>query len=90
LGQTFYDCVPLGTYDLTQALKAAQAWQASGTQIPGLMMGCASQACVGWQTSTACGTWCYGGTADPLRGRAVLNQQSIVCSCPTAGAPNWD
>ncbi len=58
------------------------------------MLQCASQACFAWQTlpgvtPAACGTWCYGGTADPLRGRAVLIQ-SLVCQCPTAGTPNWN
>jgi hypothetical protein len=92
LGQHFYDCLALGTYDVTQARAAAAAWQASGAvEIPGYALGCASPSCIGWQTQTSCGVWCYGGTADPLRGRASV-VQSIACvgACPTAGAPNWN
>ncbi len=89
LGQHFYDCLPLGTYDLGQAQHAASAWQAAGQAVYGSELGCASQSCFGWRTQTSCGVWCYGGTADPLRGRASL-VQSLVCVCPTAGTPNWN
>lgn len=89
LGQEFYDCTPIGNYDRALSLKAAQAWQGVATIVAGTELGCASQSCVGWQTTTACAVWCYGVEGDPLRGRASLNAQSAKCLCPLAGPPNW-
>jgi hypothetical protein len=81
--------VPLGTYNVTQAEKAAAAWQPSGNEIPGATFLCPS--CIGWQTPVGtspayCGTWCYTGV---LAGRAML-VQSLVCGCPLAGTANWN
>lgn len=90
LGQLFYDCIAIGSYDLAQAEKAARAWQASGTSVPGATLGCTSQSCLGWQTATACGVWCYGPEGDPLRGRASLDSAGPACLCPAGGAPNWN
>ncbi|HEX9049586.1 MAG TPA: hypothetical protein VF841_03550 [Anaeromyxobacter sp.] len=87
VGQSFYDCVPAGTYDVTQAQKAAQAWDPGGMPVAGYTLGCASQSCLGWQTAHACGVWCYGG--DILQGRAEA-VQSLVCPCPTPGSPSWN
>lgn len=88
LGQFFYDCQPLNTYDPTQAQNAARAWQPSGTQLPGETFLCPG--CVVMQTPTgtspaSCGTWCYGG---PLQGRVFL-VPSLVCTC-TQNPGTWN
>lgn len=92
LGQAFYDCLPLGTYDLVQAEKAARAWQPSGRAVLANELLCASQSCLGWRTPdgaspAACATWCYGG--DTLRGRVIL-VAGLFCGCPQPGTPNWN
>jgi hypothetical protein len=90
LGQAFFDCAPLWTYDEGQAEAAARAWRPSGARVDDLELLC--RGCVGWRDGTsACAVWCYGtGPSDPLRGRVGLNTLSAVCVCPTAGAPYWN
>jgi len=89
VGQTFFDCNPLGTHDLAQATKAAQAWRpAPLNQFSGFQVGCPTNDCLGWQTGSACGVWCYG--ADILGGRVNVNTISIQCVCPTTASPTWN
>lgn len=86
----FWDCLPLGTYDLTQALRAAQTWQAVGDFVSGPELHCESESCAGWRTAAACGVWCYGEVGDPLRGRVSLDTQTSACVCPTGASPSWN
>jgi hypothetical protein len=86
LGQSYYDCNPLGTYTAAAALEAAAAWNPSGAPASGLS--CASQYCLGWQASNACAVWCYG--QDILGGHVNLNTISIACICPIDSSPTWN
>ncbi len=67
LGDTFVDCVPLGTQDSTQAHKAADAWDATGTidaqarsysDSKGQIMYICDQSVA----RNACACWTWGGT----------------------------
>ncbi len=87
VGGSFYDCLPLFTYNGTQAQAAATAWEPGGMAVPGPTLGCGSLSCLGWQTAHSCGVWCYG--SDILQGR-VVTVESIVCVCPTAASATWN
>ena len=90
-GGTYLDCNPLGTYTAASADEAARSWSATGTSYDGFTLGCGSLACLGWQTSSACGVWCWGvSDADALRGRVNLNTASQTCICPQTGSPTWN
>jgi hypothetical protein len=89
LGQSYFDCSPLGTpgnpatYSLSMAQEAAGAWNASGTSVP---TACGGETCLGWRTSSDCAVWCYGST---LAGYVYRNAiASLVCTCPVVGTPN--
>jgi hypothetical protein len=84
LGQHFYDCDPLGTYDASSAAAAAQAWNSSVSTVP---IVCAASDCLRSQTDTACPVWCYSGS---LGGRVALNTTGNSCVCPSTGTPNWN
>ncbi len=90
LGQTFFDCVALGTHDLTQASAARAAWPAaSPTDF-------ASTACTNGapmvcrQTASSCACWGYStGASNPGDGRVHLNNTN-GCICPGVGDPAWN
>jgi hypothetical protein len=80
-GQKFYDCNPRDTWTATTAMEAAVAWDAAGAST---FVGCAS--CLGWQTTSACGVWCYAGSLLPGYVNVV---PSLSCQCPTMASPLW-
>jgi hypothetical protein len=86
LGQFFFDCVALGTYDATQAAEAAAAWSSTGADTSSFP--CGGTTCYARQT-TQCAVWCYNG-ADA--GKVALNSSNQSCLCPGSGAATypWD
>lgn len=92
LGQTYYDCAPLGTpgdettYNFQMASEAATAWRATGSY---QTVVCGTASCVGRLTTGApqdCAVWCYTGALAGYVGHASM--ATIACSavCPTVGA----
>ncbi len=83
-GQTWTDCVPLGTYNEAQAMKACAAFAAS---VVPLVISCTDSSCgSGAETVEAIGTgltvfWAYAG---PSAGYMAAG------GCPTGSDPMWD
>lgn len=79
LGQTWEDCVSLGTHDLQQATKACRASSARA---------CAESNCVGavaGVTGLHClGVWAYEGA---MSGRVRVGPD---CECPDEESPRWE
>jgi len=80
LGQSFFDCTALGTYNQMQANEAAQAWPQVGTVTTVL---CDSGSALTKQTATQCATWAYSGTAS---GHVVVGS---TCVCPSITDASW-
>jgi hypothetical protein len=81
LGQPWFDCVPLQTYDETQARAAGTAWRDVGTFLPAV---CPNSSCIDRTSSlgTDCARWCYSGS---LAGFVYFNSTpglGQVCLCP--------
>jgi hypothetical protein len=77
LGDNWYDCVPLGTQDATQAYKAANAWDATGTISPMARNYSDSKGTLNYicdqstaRNACACWTWNTTGQYAPV-GRAL-------------------
>jgi len=92
--QTYHDCTPTGTYDVTTAREAARNWAPSGNLISSAQS-CPTvgggSLCVIWQKplvglDVGCGVWCYAG---PYAGTLSVTQ-SYACPCPTALGVDWD
>ncbi len=88
-GQYFYDCAALGTYNLTQANKARQAWMntRTGTATTGYVT-CGSGSdradCQAVQYSNAVGIWCYDTTTS-WGGKMYVSTTSNLAYCPGSG-----
>ena len=91
--QSYFDCTPLGTYNIVTAQKAASVWAPSGTPIS-TQRSCpdtGGSTCVVWQkpspvgADVACGVWCYAGA---YAGTALINS-GYACPCPTQQGINW-
>jgi hypothetical protein len=63
VSQFWFDCVPLQTYDETQAKAAGTAWRDVGTFVPAV---CGGSTCIDRTSGgTECARWCFSG---PLAG----------------------
>jgi hypothetical protein len=82
LGQSYFDCGALDTYNRTTAQLAAAAWSPTGGTDFDLPVG----ECFSRQISNACATWCFAG---PFTGQVNLNTISIACLLPSTGSPRW-
>jgi hypothetical protein len=94
LGQTFYDCNPLGTYDEGQAVKAC----AAATGSPSLCYPTTSGRCSLFNSSTvtvicsvgiitsACSCWEWTVTPGSVSTSAV----GACPVCPTSSSPTWN
>ncbi|MBI2394446.1 MAG: hypothetical protein HYV09_33050 [Deltaproteobacteria bacterium] len=86
-GQTWFDCVPLGTHDFTQAGAARQAWTSTRTGTPAVgTVQCGSGSdrsdCRAAQYTTGavgCGVWCFEGS---WKGKMHVNTSTSGCYCP--------
>jgi|SRR5271155_2748710 len=85
VGQTWTDCVPLGTYNETQALEACGAFAASVNGNDGICTysnqfnDCSPNTAV--TTTTTMGVWAYAGGSVGHVARS---------GCPTSSDPTWN
>jgi hypothetical protein len=89
LGQNFVDCLPLKTYNITQAQKACAAYDAGpcGTKTVSCVAG-GTQTLECETTAGACACWAYSGTYAGLVNRDALGN---TCECPGAALSNpWN
>ncbi len=88
LGQSYFDCSPLGTYSLTAAQAARAAWTGAGVDAQGACGsgGPSSPQCVSRQTATQCAVWCY---TKSVAGHVNLSN-TTSCTCPTTASPTWN
>jgi collagen triple helix repeat protein/stigma-specific protein Stig1 len=87
LGQSYYDCNALGTYNVTTATEAATAFSATALMTQLACTGGGSNLVIAAQTGVACATWDYSGTEV---GHVHLNSSSTACFCPGTSDPGWN
>ncbi|MHB1845846.1 MAG: hypothetical protein ACYCWW_13550 [Deltaproteobacteria bacterium] len=91
LGEPFYDCTALGTYNQTQASEALKAWPTSvGATVFTTECNRSSTnpnygVCA--QTSSQCACWYYQGS---LVGTVTFDSSAKNVVCPTSGDPTWN
>ncbi len=94
LGQTFYDCSPLGTpgdpvtYNQAMASGAAAAWSAGTDQL----VTCTNSSCLCRTTSTAIqdsAVWCYTGTLAGYVGHSSVATPNCLALCPYGKIATW-
>ena len=85
LGQTWQDCVALGTYDQAQAMKACKASDAAQC-IDAQGCGAGTSVVIGYDVGTTrvVGAWGYAGYA-----KSFACTGALCGSCPSSG-PTWD
>jgi hypothetical protein len=86
LGQTFYDCVPFGTYNITLAMDACNVFAPLGHG--GICQGgtCGSDTGVWNYQSADCAGWIFSGPDQGI----VHNSFGTSCDCPVAGDPFYE
>jgi hypothetical protein len=84
LGQTFSDCAPLGTINVTQALEACDAYTSdAGACSIYLTCSAGSELCAGNATNCAC--WRYDGNT-----AGHVATMSGGCNCIGSSSPTWN
>jgi hypothetical protein len=85
-GKYYYDCIALGTFNVTQATKACAA--VTGNASACSMGSCPSQNLViyGFDGSGNCVSWEYSG---PAVGR-MYKSNNASCFCPASTSPMWN
>jgi hypothetical protein len=92
LGQTFFDCVPLGTHNQAQAFEACAAF--TGNMSLCVAVGCApgNEVCSTGFTSCAC--WKYqGNNVGHVSSPGATGEggsEGGICICPNAASPTWN
>jgi hypothetical protein len=86
VGGGWYDCVALGTYNLTQAFAACES---TGVGVGSCVtFTCSGRDLVCGNSATSCTCWAYGPPGDPTVGH-VRSSFSCSTACPTATSPLW-
>jgi len=93
-GQSFYDCEPLNTYNLAQAIKACAAFTGDpasctdyGDACTGSLGGATSVVCGDPAANADCACWAYAG--DDV-GYTYNDPMGKGCKCALIGDPTWD
>lgn len=86
LGQYYFDCTALGTYNLTQASQAATAWDADATQTIFHCVGDPDALVLVAQGATQNAAWQYAGTGV---GHVRLAAGDLAL-CPSFTDPAWN
>jgi hypothetical protein len=93
LGQTFVDCVPLDTYDKTEAEKACAAAEGGACAAASFCPGGDSLECMtgGNGPNTTCACWSYSGSTEGAVGTAngFWCTGPMTMECPTMGGTKW-
>jgi hypothetical protein len=97
-GQTFTDCVPLGTYNQAQATKAAMAFDPAGTlgapNVATFSKGTVSYICMHSAAKSMCACWAWDSTGTyTSKGHVeVKGPQMDSCFIPfqTTDGPAWN
>jgi hypothetical protein len=83
LGQTFYDCTPLGIYDKAQALEACAAFTGDvGVCVVDPTAPCARGNIVCATTAPNCACWGYDGM--------TVGEVARTCTCFNSTTLTWD
>lgn len=94
LGQSWFDCVALGTINATQANAARAAWSATVTvTLSGIgtcQNGGDKSDCAYAQTANSCAIWCYNPASPTYGGHARLNTANNSCLCPGSSFVTWN
>jgi hypothetical protein len=88
-GQSFYDCVALGTYNVTQATAACNAWllgDAGTCSSIGCTANAGTAVCV--NSGGTCKCWKYDPGTSGSNGTVSTSTSS--CICPNASHPAWN
>jgi hypothetical protein len=90
VGQSFYDCVTVGTYDQTQAQEACVAFTGNAAQCSVFTCGGNSNTSMCSDTSpTRCDCWGFGGTQKG-KVHAGPGAGASNCFCIVAADPIWN
>jgi hypothetical protein len=96
-GQSYFDCVPLATYNAAQAVAACRAYAVNPANCdsnyfcgpmgtPTHLMACNGD----MNGETDCACWVFGGSDATALGRTFNNPSATGCFCPTASHPSWN
>lgn len=92
LGQSYYDCAPLGspggetTYSVQMASEAAASWAPTGTQAG---LNCGVALCVSNTTAGSpqdCAVWCYTSALAGYVGHSSTATIACQAVCPVVGS----
>ncbi|MHB1844228.1 MAG: hypothetical protein ACYCWW_05255 [Deltaproteobacteria bacterium] len=86
LGQSFYDCNPLGTYTAQAAAEAAAAWAPDGGAESSIHCGTGNPTNLDTLCSQFVGSCACWGYANKVAGE--VSGPGLGCSCPTGGSWN--
>jgi hypothetical protein len=84
LGETFSDCAPLGTFNVTQALQACVAHTGDAGACTVDPISCAQGDQVCGTSAAMCTCWRYNGNS------AGKFSNSASCSCVGSASPTWN
>jgi hypothetical protein len=84
VGQSYYDCNPLKTYNSTTALEACGAFAGSESKCSSYT--CGSDTVICSDGAATCDCWQYSGSH---AGQVDVNSNT-TCYCPIAGDPTWN
>jgi hypothetical protein len=90
LGQTYFDCQPIDTYSLTQAMAAAAAWAPTGVDVlpaPACPDGCLCRTDGPLASATRAAVFCYAST---FKGYVAVTQNPscAAATCPSINSPS--
>jgi len=92
VGQTFYDCIPVGDYSQPLATDAANAWSTTGSDTFTVCPGCLARQVPSLNGGLgACGIWCYDSSGVSIPGTVNVVQTQICLSsyCPGSSSSTW-
>ena len=94
LGQTYYDCNPLGTPGTESSYTQTMAAEARAAAPPGITDGtgtCGGEGAVVRSYSDHCYVWIYSGTLAGYVRYNDVNAMGNFCLCPTSNSyPTWN
>jgi len=87
---SYYDCTPIGTYDMTQASEACLAFTGNVAMCQNDVIVCGgdggSEDTICTPTAGKCACWDYSGAAAGYMHKSA----NATCKCPTTGETMWN